>query len=69
MNENLRTKTNKNLLLSNSKIKDMFKQVSTHIQHLLDNIAYIYEFHGVDYQVSGYYSTILKILSPVELLW
>lgn len=54
-----------NRRLQTSKLEGIFNQVSINIRQLLDNLNYIYQSHGINYSVSTYFLTLLKLLSPV----
>lgn len=42
--------------------------MSRTIQQLLQNLQYLYQANGVNYKVDLYYDTLMRLLTPHELL-
>jgi hypothetical protein len=46
----------------------MLRRAKASISQLLDNLAYMYESHGINFEVKEYGCLLMRMLSPFELL-
>lgn len=48
-----------------TRLQDLFQQVNKTIEHLLNNLTYIYQSHGINYKVNSFYQPLIRMLTPL----
>lgn len=46
----------------------MLNQVNEILDHLLKDLEYLYKANGINYIIGHYHNTLIRILTPFELL-
>lgn len=49
-------------------VQNMLQQVSSSVEHLLDNLSFIYQSHGINFSIKQNHSVLMRMLAPFELL-
>lgn len=48
-------------------MEKMFDQINVHLHHLFTNLSYVYQTHGIFYNLSNFHGFILRMVIPPEL--